>query len=89
MKKLKSNDNQTWDKDAIGAPAYVNDVKGHTPNSCVIWGQVRRNMLLFIMWVSFEKLKSNWNQAWVKDAIEVPLYIDAVKYKFKGYLRSS
>ena len=27
-------------------------------------------MLVFITWVSFEMLKSNWNQTWVKDAIE-------------------
>ena len=29
--------------------------------------------------VSFEKLKSYYNQTWVKDPIEVPLYIIEVK----------
>ena len=26
-------------------------------------------MLVFVIWFSFEKLKSNWNQTWVKNAM--------------------
>ena len=29
--------------------------------------------------ISFEKLKSGYNQTWVKDAIEVPSYVNEVK----------
>ena len=36
-------------------------------------------MLVFLIWVAFEKLKSDWNQPWVKDAIGVPLYVNGVK----------
>ena len=37
-------------------------------------------MLVFIIWVCFEKLKSNWNQTqWVKDTIGVLLYVNEVK----------
>ena len=36
--------NQTWVKDAIGVPLYVNKVKGHVPRSRVIWGQLRWKM---------------------------------------------
>ena len=41
-------------------------------------------MLVFVIWVSFEKLKSNWNQTWVKDAIGIPLYVSKVKYQGQG-----
>ena len=58
---------QTWVKDAIGVPSYVNEVKGHIPRSRVIWGQVRWKMLVFVIWVSFEKLKSDWDQTWFMD----------------------
>ena len=34
--KLKFDYNQTWVKDAIGVPLYVNEVKGHIPRSRVI-----------------------------------------------------
>ena len=43
-------------------PSYVNEVKGHIPRSRVIWGQVTWKMLLFVIWVSFEKLKSDWDR---------------------------
>ena len=36
-------------------------------------------MLVFVTWVSFEKLKSDWSQTKVKDAIGVPLYVNEVK----------
>ena len=36
-------------------------------------------MLVFVIWVSFEKLMSDWSQAWVKDAIGVPAYVNEVK----------
>ena len=36
-------------------------------------------MLVFVIWVSFEKLKSDWRQTWVKDAIVVHLYVNGVK----------
>ena len=39
----------------------------------------------FIIWISFEKFKSNWSQTWFKDAIVVCLYVNEVK----GHLRSS
>ena len=71
--------NQTWVKGAIGVPSYVNQVKGHILRSRVIWGQVTWKMLVFVTWVSFEKLKSNWNWTWVKDAIGVPLYVNEVE----------
>ena len=35
-------------------------------------------MLVFVIWVSFEKLKSDWNQTWVKGAIRVSLYVNEV-----------
>ena len=37
-------------------------------------------MTVLIIWVCFEKLKSNWNQTWVKDAIGVSLYVNEVKF---------
>ena len=44
----------------------------------------------FHFWVSFEKLKSNWNQTWVKDTLMVPLYVNEIKcIKVKGHQRSS
>ena len=33
----------------------------------------------FVIWVSFEKLKSDYNQTWVKDEIGVPSYANEVK----------
>ena len=36
-------------------------------------------MLAFVIWVSFEKLKYDWSQTRVKDAIGVPLYVNEVK----------
>ena len=33
----------------------------------------------FVIWVSLEKLKSDWKQMWVKDTIGVPLYDNEVK----------
>ena len=36
-------------------------------------------MSVFVIWVSFEKLQSDWNQTWVKDAMGVPLYVNEVK----------
>ena len=41
-------------------------------------------MLIFVIWVSFEKLKSDWNQTWVKDAMGVPLYVNEVKGHVQG-----
>ena len=35
--------------------------------------------LIFRFWVSFEKLKSDYNHTWVKDAIGVPSYVNEVK----------
>ena len=55
---MKSDYNQSWVKDAIRVPSYVNEVKGHVLWSRVIWGQIRWKMLFFVIWVSFEKLKS-------------------------------
>ena len=41
----------------------------------------------FVIWVSFEKLKTDCNQTWVKDAIGVPSYDNEVKGhdKVKGH----
>ena len=76
FEKLKSNYNQTWFKDEIGVPSYVNEVKGQVPRSRVIWGQVRWKMLVFIIW---SPLKS-WSPIGTKqDAIGVPLYVNEVK----------
>ena len=36
-------------------------------------------MLVFVIWGSFEKLKSDWNHTRVKDAIGVPLFVNEVK----------
>ena len=36
-------------------------------------------VLVFVIWVSFEKLKSDYNQTWDKDAIGVPSYVNEVK----------
>ena len=52
---------QTWVKDAIGVPSYVNEVKGHIPRSRVIWGGKYWFSLLRSP-VSFERLKSDWDQ---------------------------
>ena len=38
LKSWKSDYNQTWIKDEIGAPSYVNEVKCHVPRSRVICG---------------------------------------------------
>ena len=56
------------------------EVKGHVPRSRVIWGQVRWKMLVFVTWVSFEKLKFDWNQTWFKDAVGfLNLYVNEIK----------
>ena len=59
-----------------GVPSYVYEIKGkvrdHLRSSYV-------EMLVFVIWVSFEKLKSDWNQPWVKDAIGVLLYVNEVR----------
>ena len=34
---------------------------------------------VFVIRVSFEKLKSDHNQTWVKDAVGVPSYVNEVK----------
>ena len=47
--------------------------------------EVRWKMLVFIIWVSFEKFKSDWSKTWFKDAIVICLYVNEVK----GHLRSS
>ena len=42
--------------------------------------------------VSFEYLKYDWSQTWVKDAVGVPLYVNEVKGhvpRSKSHLRSS
>ena len=36
FEKLKCDYNQTWVKDGIGVPSYVNEVRGHIPRSRVI-----------------------------------------------------
>ena len=36
-------------------------------------------MLVFVICVSFEKLESDWNQTYVKDAIGVSFYVNEVK----------
>ena len=36
-------------------------------------------MLVLVIWVSSEKLKSDWNQTWVKDVMGVHLYLNLVK----------
>ena len=30
---------------------------------------------VFVIWVSFEKLESDYSQTWIKDAIGVPSYV--------------
>ena len=41
-------------------------------------------MLVFVIWVSFEMLKSDWNQSWVKEAMGVSLYVIEVKGHEQG-----
>ena len=65
-------------------PSYVNEVKGHVPRSRVIWGQVRWKMLVFVIQVSFERLKSDWDQTWFMDIIWEPSYVDEVKVTYRG-----
>ena len=36
FEKLKFDYNQTWDKDVIRVPSYVNEVKGQVPRSSYI-----------------------------------------------------
>ena len=71
FEKLKSDFNQTWFKVAKGIPSNDNEVKGYVPRSRVIWGQVRWKMLDLVIWVSSEKLKSDWNQTWVEDVMGI------------------
>ena len=42
----------------------------------------------FVIWVSFEKLKSDYNQTWFKDAIGVPSYVNEVKVTYQGQCSS-
>ena len=42
--------------------------------------------LVFRFWVCFEKLKSDYNQTWVKDAIGVPSYVNEVKGNVELFL---
>ena len=70
---------QTWVKDAIWVSSYVNEVKGYVPRSRVIWGQVTWKMLVFVIWVSFEKLKFDLDQTWFMDIKWEPSYVDEVK----------
>ena len=70
----------------MGVPSYANEVKGHIPRSRVIWGQVRWNLLVFVIWVSFEKLKSDWNQTWVNDAMGfLCMLIMRAKIMYQGW----
>ena len=39
---------------------------------------------VFVSWVSFEKLKSDYNQTWVKDAIGVSSYVNEVIVTYQG-----
>ena len=43
-------------------------------------------MLVFVIFVLFEKLKSDRNQSWVRDAIGFPLYVNEVKGHAPYYL---
>ena len=70
-------------KDAIGVPSYENEVRGCIPRSGVIWGQVRWKMLVFVIWF-FKKLKSEWNQTCIKDAVGVPLNVNEAKVMYQG-----
>ena len=40
-------------------------------------------MLVFVIWNSFEKFKSDWNQTWVKDAIGFLSMLMGVKLRGK------
>ena len=55
--------------------------QGHILRSKVIWGQVGRKVEneKLVIWVSFEKLKSDWNQTWFMDIKWEPSYVDEVK----------
>ena len=64
FEKLKSDYNQTWVNDAIGIPSMLMRSKvmyqGQGSSRSSRWKR-----LVFVIWVSFEKLKSDWNQTWV------------------------
>ena len=42
LQKLKSDYNQTWVKDAIGVPSYVDEVRGHVPR---VKGHLRSSLV--------------------------------------------
>ena len=78
LDKLKSGYYQTWVKDAIGVPSYVNEVKGHV----MYQGQGSYEVKLggkswFLLFVSL--LKSLIGTKLGQDAIGVPLYDNEVK----------
>ena len=50
------------------------EVKGHLRSS---WKKVQNEK--FVIWVSFEKLKSDWNQTWFMNMEWEPSYVDEVK----------
>ena len=45
--------------------------------------------LRFCSRVKFEKLESDYNQNWVKDAGEIPSYANEVKGHINGHLRTN
>ena len=54
FEKLKFSYNQTWVKDITGVLSYIDKVTGYTPRLRVIIGQVKWNMLAFVIWVFLE-----------------------------------
>ena len=79
FEKLMSDYNQTWLKDAIGVPSYANEVKGQVELFSCELSRYWSSGQFFVIRVSFEKLKSDDNQTWVKDARGAPSYVNEVK----------
>ena len=70
FEKMKSDYNQiTRVKDVIGVHSYGNEVNSHIQRSKVILGRVKWKILVFVIWVTFKKSKSDWHQTWVKDIV--------------------
>ena len=59
--------------------SYVNEVKGHVELFLFELLSCSSSGYVFVIQVSFEKLKFDRNQTCVKGAMEVPSYVNQVK----------
>ena len=64
--------NQSWTIGKTWEPSFVDEVQGHISRSKVVRSSCKKM-------VSFEKLKSDWNQIGFIDIILEPSHVHAVK----------